>query len=345
MRVLVVNTIDPFVRGGAEALADSLVDNLREFGHEAELMRIPFEYRQWTAIPSQMAAARGFRIENADKVIALKFPAYLVRHSSKVVWLIHQFRQAYDLFEAGLSNIPLSAEGDELLRVITAADVEALGESHSIFASSTVTAKRLARYNDLAAPVLQIPSYDPELFVGGNYGNYIFAGGRVNSTKRQALLIEALAKASPAVRLVIAGPPDSSSERTDLEALAARLGVTDRLTLDLRFLDRADVADLVNGAAACAYIPLDEDTLGYVTMEAAQARKPIITCTDSGGVLGLVKNGVTGWVAEPTAFALADAMNNAIANRRRVAKLGNAAHDLHLSLGVSWERTIERLTA
>ena len=32
-----------------------------------------------------------------DLVIATKFPSYVVRHPNKVVWLVHQFRQAYEL--------------------------------------------------------------------------------------------------------------------------------------------------------------------------------------------------------------------------------------------------------
>ena len=31
-----------------------------------------------------------------DRVIATKFPAYCVRHPTKVAWVLHQFRQAYD---------------------------------------------------------------------------------------------------------------------------------------------------------------------------------------------------------------------------------------------------------
>ena len=30
-------------------------------------------------------------------MIATKFPSYVVRHPNKVVWLVHQFRQAYEL--------------------------------------------------------------------------------------------------------------------------------------------------------------------------------------------------------------------------------------------------------
>jgi hypothetical protein len=45
MKVLVVNNAAPFVRGGAEELADHLVRELNATkGVEAELMRIPFRW-------------------------------------------------------------------------------------------------------------------------------------------------------------------------------------------------------------------------------------------------------------------------------------------------------------
>ena len=34
-----------------------------------------------------------------DRVIGLKFPAYLVPHPHKVIWLLHQHRTAYELWD------------------------------------------------------------------------------------------------------------------------------------------------------------------------------------------------------------------------------------------------------
>ena len=33
-----------------------------------------------------------------DLVIGMKFPAYLVAHSRKVLWIMHQYRAAYNLW-------------------------------------------------------------------------------------------------------------------------------------------------------------------------------------------------------------------------------------------------------
>ena len=44
MRVAVCAPQVPFVRGGAELMADELVAALRARGHEAELVTIPFKW-------------------------------------------------------------------------------------------------------------------------------------------------------------------------------------------------------------------------------------------------------------------------------------------------------------
>ena len=41
MKLLVANNAAPFVRGGAELLAERLVTELVAAGHEAELLRLP----------------------------------------------------------------------------------------------------------------------------------------------------------------------------------------------------------------------------------------------------------------------------------------------------------------
>jgi hypothetical protein len=98
VKVLVANNMEPFVHGGAEELATHLVANLERHGVEAEVMRIPFRYDPYDGVPQQVAMVRALELFNADRLIALKFPVYALRHPDKVVWLLHQFRQAYDLF-------------------------------------------------------------------------------------------------------------------------------------------------------------------------------------------------------------------------------------------------------
>ncbi|VWX60495.1 Glycosyl transferases group 1 family protein [Burkholderiales bacterium 8X] len=345
MKVLVVNNMAPFVSGGAEAMASHLQRQLEFAGHQAEVLRIPFQWEPATRIPSQMLLARALELSNVDHVIALKFPAYLIPHPRKTLWLVHQYRQAYDLHDAGHSNLPQGAAGEDIRRLIRNADDACFRDARKIFAISDVTQKRLKHYNGFESKVLRAPINDPEVFVGGAAGDYIFAGGRVNAAKRQHLLIEALASCNPSVRLVVAGPPDGKADSDRLHALVEKLGLQDRVRLDLRFLDRSEYAEYVNRAAAVASLPFDEESFSYVAMEAATAAKPLISTTDSGGVLGLAKHLETGWVAEPTPSALVEAMNAVFDKPARARELGKAAQSLWLSHDISWASTVQALIA
>ncbi|WP_245413883.1 glycosyltransferase family 4 protein [Fulvimarina endophytica] len=288
-----------------------------------------------------MLIAKQLRVANVDRVIALKYPAYLVEHPCKVVWLLHQYRQAYDLYDAGQTDIPPNEEGETLRRAIRTADEQAFTGAHRLFAIAEAR-KRLKRYNGLDAEELSAPLNDPELFSCRPAEGYIFAGGRVNDGKRQSLLIRALRHA-PSVRLVVAGPVEDGETQARLIALAEAHGVADRLTLDLRFLERTEIADLVNRSTAVAYIPFQEDSVGYVTLEAFQASKPVVTADDTGGVLSIVRDNETGFVSEPTPEAIGASMERAIAEPETSRELGLNARERLEELDLSWSKVLSRL--
>ena len=344
MKVIVLSTMVPFVHGGAEELFDHLVLNLRRAGVEAEGMRIPFTWHPAEGLIDEMLIARRLRLANVDHVIGLKFPAYMIPWHDKVLWLLHQYRQAYDLLDAGQSNIPDDARGHQILAAIRAGDALAFSEARRIHTNAPITSRRLKHYNGFDSEVLRPPLNDPELFPGGESEGYVLATGRVNAGKRQALLVRALRHA-PGVRLVVAGPPDTPADAEAIRRLAAEEGVEDRVTFDLRFVPRLDLARMVNGALAVAYLPYDEDSLGYCTMEAFRAAKPVITTTDSGGVLDIVRDGENGHVVLPDAERLGAAMEALADDAGRARLLGLAGREAMEAERLDWPTTVERLLA
>ena len=121
MNVLVLSNVAPFIRGGAEELA--VVLNLcKRPGANAELLRIPFQWDPASAIIGQILLNKSLRLANVDRVIAMKFPAYLIPHENKIIWLMHQYRQAYDLDRDGMTNIPADGDGDKIRNAIRTAD-------------------------------------------------------------------------------------------------------------------------------------------------------------------------------------------------------------------------------
>lgn len=342
MRVVVVTNRVPFVHGGAEELCEHLVRNMRRLKVDAEAFRIPFTWEPAERLIEEMLISRSLRLWHIDRVIGLKFPAYLIPHPNKVFWLLHQYRQAYDLWDAGQSNIPADARGKQIQSAIRQADNLAFAEAQAIYTNSPTTSRRLRHYNGFVSTVLAPPLNDPELFTGGESEGYIFAGGRISAGKRQTLLIRAL-RYAPRVRLVVAGPPDTSHDADLLRQQIAQEGVEDRVHLDARFLSRREMAQLVNQSLAVAYLPFDEDSVGYVTMEAFQAGKAVITTSDAGGVLEIVKHGETGLVARPDPRSLGAALRKATSAPARTVRMGRTGREALSARGLDWTAVVERL--
>lgn len=343
MKITVVNAMAPFVWGGAEELAHHLVQNLQGLGHEAELYRMPFAWDPFDRIPAEMARLKALRLPKADRVISMKFPIYLLEAEHHTTWLVHQYRQAYDLWDSPYCNIPHDAAGRAVRDLIVAHDSAALGSRERLFTISQEISARLSTHNGIDAEPLRAPINDPELFTGGPYEDYILAPGRINASKRQALLLDAMRYADKDTRLVIAGPPESDADRDGLHELVEKHGLGDRVKLDLRFLTRQELATYVNHARAVAYLPFREDSFGYVTMEAFEAAKPVITVSDAGELLEIVLDDQTGTVTAPEPRLLGDAMSAYCRDERLARDRGRAGQALWRSKGINWPENISRL--
>ena len=341
LTILVCEAQVPFVHGGAEVHVRQLVRELRARGHQTELVSVPFKWYPKTEILPHAAAWRLLDLSESngrriDLVIATKFPTYFVRHPRKVTWLIHQYRAAYELCGTVYSDFDHTEQDVGLRDTLMRLDGEMLRECRAVFTNARNTAARLAKFNGLAAEPLYHPPQLAADLRPGPYGDYVLCVGRIESVKRTDLLVRAMAAVDPPLRLIVAG---DGTQRANVERLAAELGVAGRVAF-LGSVGDAELLDLYANALAVAYPPFDED-FGYVTLEAFLARKPVITCTDSGGPNEFVRDGHNGLVCEPDASALADAINRLARDRPAAARLGDAGHAA--AAAVTWDGVIEKL--
>ncbi len=337
MRVAVCAPQVPFVRGGAEVMADSLVVALQARGHDAELVTIPFKWYPGTRVLDQAFLWRLVDLTEADgrvidRVIATKFPAYCVRHPNKVAWVLHQFRQAYDYDRTDLGQFSDSAEDRATRRAIERLDAVSLGEARRVFATSQNVADRLRRFNGVEAEVLPHPpqalpyrTAEPEGFV--------LSVNRLDRAKRIDLLIEA-ARSEPELRIVIAG---EGPDRERLEHLAG--GLNGQVEFTGR-VDAETLADLYARCLAVYYAPLDED-FGMVPFEAFLSSKPVVTTNDAGGPLEVVRDRETGVVVAPDASSLAGACVYLGTHVDEAKAFGRAGHAV--AERVSWDACVDAL--
>jgi glycosyltransferase involved in cell wall biosynthesis len=339
--VLVCEAQVPFVHGGAEIHVRELVRELRARGYLAELVSVPFKWYPKEEILPHAAAWRLLDLSESngrpvDLVIASKFPTYFVRHPNKVAWLIHQYRAVYELCGTPYSDFSHTELDVGLRDTLIRLDTQMLGECRAVYANARNTAARVEKFNGLRATPLYHPPRLAARLAAGPYGDYILSVGRIESVKRVDLVVRALAQADRSLRLVVAG---DGTQRENVEREARECGVVDRVTF-LGAVGDDELIDLYAGALAVVYPPYDED-FGYVTLESFLARKPVITCTDSGGPNEFVRDGINGFVCEPTPEALASAFSRLAADRSNASALGDAGHEV--ARHITWDGVIEKL--
>ncbi len=349
MRVVIATVRTPFIYGGAEVHADGLLKALLAAGHQADVVALPFNPSEADRIPDQMLACRLWDLREidgvpVDRLIALKFPAYLIPHPQKVIWLLHQHRAAYDLWEHALGGLRAAPRGRMVREMIQRADRQMGDETRAIFANSGNVARRLRDFCGVDSEPLYHPPAEAESFYcAETVEDYLLYPSRLSPTKRQDLVIRALALTSAPVRIKLAGTPDNPSYGESLQRLARELGLAGRIEW-LGFLTEPQKREAYARARGVLFPPLDED-YGYVTLEAMLASKPVITCTDSGGPLEFVLHQKTGWVAPPEPEALAAAMDALWQNPEAAQRYGREARRHYDEMNLSWSHVVKTLLA
>jgi glycosyltransferase involved in cell wall biosynthesis len=339
MRILVCSPQVPFARGGAEILAERLTQELAARGHDADLVTIPFK---WYPRENVLTHALLWRLVDltevdgrpVDLVIGTKFPSYVVKHPNKVVWLVHQFRQAYELDRTELGQFSESTDDRATRRAIHRLDGVALGEARKLAAISQNVADRLRRNNGLEADVLLPPPQRLD-FRCDDYGDFVLSVNRLDRAKRIDLLLEAAA-ADGSMRCVIAG---DGPDKERLESIARSRGLDGRAQFAGR-VGEAELADLYARCRGVYYAPVDED-YGMVPYEAFLASKPVVTTNDAGGPLDVVHDRRTGLVIEPRADELARACRFLLDHDAEARAWGEAGREL--AVQVTWDKVIEGL--
>ncbi|HSJ51534.1 MAG TPA: glycosyltransferase family 4 protein [Actinomycetota bacterium] len=347
MRIAVCHPQTPFVRGGAETHAEQLVRALREAGHEAELVLVAGKWYPGAELVHQMAAWRALDLSESnglpiDAMIALKFPAYLAPHDRKIVWLIHQHRTAYELWDhPRYADLSRQADGVPVRDMIHVADRVALGEAKRVFANSRNVARRL--WESLRIPSEPLYHRSPlteDLLTrtGGPPGDFVVFPSRFESLKRQSIAVEAMRHVETDVRLVLVGRgPDEATLRRQI----AEHHLQERVSVEVDVPD-ARLSELMLGALAVYYGPYDED-YGYVTLEGFAAERPVVTLTDSGGPLEFVDDGETGFAVAPDGRAVAEAFDRLYADRSLASRMGRTGRARLVETVPEWPEVVARL--
>ena len=343
MNILICTTQVPFTSGGAESHVEGLRRALLAEGYNAEVVALPFK---WYPPAEIMQSALAWRLldlsesngKQIDLVIGMKFPAYLVAHERKVLWIMHQYRSAYNLWDTPFDDLSTYPDGAQVREWIRQADNRLIPEARKVFANSKTVADRLRRFNQIESQPLYHPPPRAETLRCGEPGDYIFYPSRLEPQKRQELLIEAARFIKSPARIVLAG---GSRDPKRYESLVRQHGVGDRVCLR-GFVAESEIIDLYANALGVCYLPFDED-YGYVTLEGMLSGKPVIVANDGGGAAEFVEHGREGLISEPEPQAIAASIDELWADRARAQTMGARGKEKLASLNLSWKHVVRSL--
>lgn len=347
MKVVIATVQAPFVSGGAEVLANNLNDAFKTAGHDVSIVTMPFMDEPIELIENHIIAARLLNLEKSwagkvDLCVGLKFPAYFIPHSNKVIWTLHQHRAAYEMFNTEFSNLKDDARGRHIRQVVINSDQRYLGEAKRIYTISKNVSRRMKEYSHISSMHLYPPCPDMDKFYSKEYGDYILMPSRINITKRQLLALEAMTKTKSDIKLYIMGRADNICEKERMLHFIKKHKLQNKVKY-FDFVSQEEKFELYASARAILFIPVDED-YGYISLEAMAASKAVITATDSGGPLEFIENGRNGYTVEPDSQNIAEAFDE-IGKSKNIAKeLGAKARKHLIEMDITWDRVIKELT-
>jgi glycosyltransferase involved in cell wall biosynthesis len=338
MNIIVTANAVPFIHGGADYHIEGLIKELRIRGHKVESIRFPFQFNPNSEVTNLMVfcESQNYNCPNGqvvDRVISLQFPAYGVHHHSHVIWLMHQHREAYDLYP----NDPKSQQ-TVLRDQIVDYDNRTISAAAKVFANSICVSERLQKFNQIKSAPLYHPPYAWKHFYNQEAQDFIFFPSRLEQLKRQDLLIKAAQYLESPVKIILGG---SGGQRGAYQVMIDKFDLGDRVRLIGRFSEQEKFTYYAQ-CLAVFFAPKDED-YGYITLEAMLSSKPVITCKDSGGPLEFVEDQITGYVCDPDPRTIARAIDKLYADKQKAKSMGQAGYNKYHAANISWDNVIENL--
>ncbi|NTW41774.1 MAG: glycosyltransferase, partial [Cellulomonadaceae bacterium] len=312
---------------------------------------------EWFSHHAMLAKFRSLDLSAYDLVLSTQPPSYAVSHPRHLAFFYHHARAFYDLEDvwiaAGRAPEVLHRTAAAMLR---AAEAEDLAHVTHFLAGSERVAERLRHFQGPDTPVsvytAPAPTPDP---VDQSLLDHVLVVSRHEFTKRTELAVQAFALGRTRGVLVGGGgrlegvrslSADLASGSRDARTLTAReLWLNDAVPAaatpgdglaNVSIVGRVedDELDRLYGSALCVLAPAYDEDYGLTVLEAMSRGRAVIVCRDGGGLTAFVEHGVNGFVVEPDAAAIAEA----------VARLAGD-HDLARRMGAAARRTAELHTA
>lgn len=322
MNISIAMTNIPFLKLDEERVASSLVKELIEAGHKAEIIKYPFACATDQQITDSCMAVWLNEIINTDRVIALNFPAYLVDFPFKKIWKIREFESICDM--SNRSKQVLDAV-DKIQRfALCKADPDCLFAGSYTIAQNALQ-KKLPELEVLYSCVFA----DESIASNTSEGDFLFCAN--SSSKTDELLIDSFKNTTESI--VIVGS-ENTRALVEKQSLSNRIKVVD---------NSADIDDLISKSIAVIDVSANQDECVALSNIAFQKGKTIISLRCEFGHNITVDDGNTGFVFDDNSDSFADAIARATRDKKQLFEMSKNGMELLESKGITKDAIVRRL--
>lgn len=349
MRILIINYEFPPLGGGAGNASAQIARQLAGANNEVTVLTSYYRglareeekdgyriFRIWTlrryverCSPFEMAVFALSAIFNLKRVVNLKRPEIIIAFfgipcGPAAWWAKKRFAIPYLISLRGGDVPGFSPQELRIYHFFTAPVIRYLWKEAAVVVANSQGLKKLAGRTYLEKEILVVPNgVDTDLFCPASDqkkdGQKILSCGRMRRQKGFSYLIEALADLPDKMTLELVG---DGPLRGELEALAKRLGLQERITFT-GWLSQEELIEKYRQANIFVLPSLDEG-MPNVLLEAMACGLPVVA-TDVAGSCELVSPGINGLLAQPKdKRSLREAIERVLSDKSRMGKESQA---------------------
>jgi glycosyltransferase involved in cell wall biosynthesis len=251
-----------------------------------------------------------------------------VRHKNLVVYFQHHLKQYYDLFWYSLRQkkgprkkavfLVLAAIARVADRIYLTSN---LRRSH-VIANSMAVGERLQKYNALYDFAVIHPGCGKAAMAGPGErsggavqvpDNFLLAFSRLNVVQKGIDTILEVARSMPKYNFVIAGPHDPS-----IDSIVNDPGLPANVRIIAREFSEQEKAELYSRCEVFL-APYVQEDFGITPLEANTYGKPVVYCDDSGEIVRLQKDRITGFMCRRDPASIAEGIEYCLSNKMKMA--------------------------
>jgi len=323
MKIMVAAAVTANSSWEERVFAEALCTEIKRQGHQTDFFFLPV-VNELLSLPEQMVMFGMLDIENsADLLITIGYPAFALPHKNKVICLFSitpELNEAWDT-EYGMLATPQYVS---LKEALYQAELRCF-EGQKIICASRLLAEDIKNRYGNSPSVISLPNLYP--FSPANNDNteqhYLICETDLQPISRIETILQSMKEANESTRLHLYIHGSKLVYREALEMRIDRLGISDRISVIDGFIDKTTMGK----AAALISIPYQSRRIPLEVTAALAEGVPVITTSDSGCLLELVKNKVNGLVTEPISKSLAIAINSILSNKKMRRHFVNGSMD------------------